>query len=139
MMTQRPMCAWCHAEIPEPLETANCGPEQVVVHPSHRAQLEAYCRRTEAAKWRFLGSVAASILLCLAGVTLLALDREVPGALTFGAAAAVCGATFLKYPFATPETLVLFGVRRSITMVRAMGYLSLAIAVAISAYGVTLG
>lgn len=137
-MTKREMCAWCHTEIPEPLDSAECGPEKVLVHPSHRAQLEEYCRETAAAKWRYLGGIGASILISHVGLLLLILSRELLGAVTVGVATAVCGATFLKYPFATPETVLLVGVRRSITMVRSLGYVILAIAVAISAYGVTL-
>ena len=132
------VCLWCHAAHPEPLESADCEGEHVVVHPSHRRQLENYCRETAAAKWRFLGGIGASILIGFVGVLLLMLPTDLFGAVTIGVSTAVCGVTLLKYPFATPETLTLFGVSRSITMVRSAGYLILALAVAITAYGVTL-
>ena len=132
------LCFWCHAANLEPLESIDCEGDHAVVHPSHRRQLENYCGETAAAKWRFLGGIGASILLGFVGALLLILPSDVFGAVTIGVSTAACGVTLLKYPYATPETLALFGVSRSITMVRSAGYFILALAVAVAAYGVTL-
>ena len=131
------VCLWCHRAGSELLESTDCDGEQVVVHPSHRVQLDDYCRQTSFAKWRLLGGIGASILLSIVATLLLMLHSDPVGSVTMGVATAVCGLTLLRYPFATPETLLLFGARRSIMAVRAAACFILAIAVAITAYGVT--
>ncbi|HEX8615967.1 MAG TPA: hypothetical protein VF911_00160 [Thermoanaerobaculia bacterium] len=138
-MTKPNVCVWCHMAGSESLEMVECDRERVPVHPSHRALLESYCDETKAAKWRFLGGIGASILLGHIGVLLLLLSpAETFGAVTAGVATAICGATLIRYPFATPETLSLIGVRRSIVAGRVAGCLIVTIAVAVTVYGATL-
>ena len=131
-------CLWCHSAGTEELEPIDCGEERALVHPSHRPELEQYCRETEAAKWRFLGGIGASILLGVIGQLLLMLPSKMPGAVVLGIAATVAAVTILRYPFATPETVAMVGVRRSIRIARSCGYLILAIGVGLAAYGITL-
>jgi hypothetical protein len=133
------VCIWCHSAGDEALEPIDCVEQRALVHPSHREALESYCRNVDSAKWRFLGGIGASILLGVAGELLLVLlASKMAGALVLGVAATVAAVTILRYPFATPETLAIVGVRRSISLARWCGYLILAIGVGLAAYGLRL-
>ena len=133
------VCLWCHSSGSEALEAIECAGERALVHPSHRGALESYCRDADSAKWRFLGGIGASILLGVGGQLLLVmLTSKMAGALVLAVAATVAAVTILRYPFATPETLALVGVRRSIRLARVCGYLILVIGVALAGYGLTL-
>lgn len=134
-MKKEHLCLWCDQGGPEPLVSVECGGNQALVHASHRAQLETFCHQVAAAKWRFLGGIGASIFLGIVGQVLLILPSKVYGVVTLGVAAAVVAVTLLKYPFATPETIALIGVRRSILLTRSCGYVILIIAAGLATYG----
>lgn len=134
-MTEQSKCLWCHAGGPE-LETVDCEGERALVHPTHREFLERFCRESAQAKWRFLGGIGLSILLGLVGQIILVTASRPFGIVMVGIAAAIAAVTLLKYPFATPETLALVGVARSVRLTRAIAYVILVIAVAIVGYGV---
>jgi len=137
-MGNEPICMWCHAGGLEQLESMDCQRERLLVHPSHRAQLESYCRETATMKWRFLGGIGLSILLGILGALLVTRSAGSSGAVIAGAAVALVGVTLLRYPFATPETVAWIGVRRSITVVRLAACVILALAIGVAAYGLSL-
>ena len=136
-MTESPYCAWCREAGSEPLEQVTCADEIVFAHGSHRDALVEYCRATAAAQWRFLGGILSCVMVAVVGALVAVSGSKAAGAAVAGCAIALCGAILLKYPFTTPETVAMIGVRRSIRLARVSAVVLLLVAVAVVARGVT--
>ena len=128
-------CAWCKAGAAEPLEAVSCGDENLLVHAAHRQALERFCREVAAAKSLFLGIIGGAVLLAVVGAAIAASGWKAQGGAVLGIALAICGATLLRYPFATPQTVALVGVRDSIRLVRIAAVIVLVLAF-VAAYNV---
>lgn len=127
-------CIWCNGrggEL-ERIEVASYGPSlgsrragETWVHSEHRAAARDYFCALERS-WRRM----AIPILALAGLQLCAialgvfewvLDRYLVG--WIGATMVLQGVIAFRHPFCTPETITLFGVRRSVQLARSIGVL----------------
>lgn len=124
------MCLWCgRAEgdrttiaVEAPGRIGGSGGEKsVTVHPEHANAVRAYVAEVRESGRRFLGGIALFAIagpLGSAGVILL--SRPV-GLLGMGLSVVGTGATLIRYPFATPETVRFIGIRTAKRVVRAVG------------------
>jgi hypothetical protein len=83
------------------------------VCPAHEAELRAFHARLHRDKYRFLGGIA---LVVVAAIVAGLLDSERLG----GVAMVGLGLFMLAYPFATPQTVQMMGVRASLRLVRVL-------------------
>ena len=133
-MTRAARCAWCGREGAD-LEAVHCDGESMVVHPTHRADLERFCRRSANFKHLFVAVVIGFMLLGYAGQVVILAGAMGPGLMIVGAAVGGTGLTLLAWPFATPQTVARLGVKRSAWIVRAVAVFVLAIAITIVVAG----
>ena len=103
------------------------GEKEFWVEPRHEAELRRWLEYVRHNARRFLALVLGESVLALAGASLLAFW---PSAYWLVVAALVAlGVTTIVYPFATPETNALLGMRRARSLARAGGVLLLAMVV----------
>lgn len=93
--------------------------EATPVCPVHEAALVAFIRHTHRVQYRFLAGVGLVTALAL-----VASLSERPALITL---VVFCfGVVILAWPIATPQTVQLIGVRRSVLLVRGFGVAALA-------------
>ncbi|MGH9457255.1 MAG: hypothetical protein ACRD2J_06390 [Thermoanaerobaculia bacterium] len=127
-----PRCLWCNeadGELVDVVVDVVVDAQLVRAHRAHEDDLVRFIERTTRSGWSFLGGIAVSLLLGVVAAALAATGQPRVAAATAAVATTVCGVVILRYPFATPETISLFGVKRSITMVRFCGVAILLLAV----------
>ena len=123
-------CVWCHRS-DEPLERirverpawlpSTVDEEEVVVHPDHEGPVRAFyaaVRRHGPTAFRLLIRITLFGSLAAVGTAF------VLPLLSLGVAVLTLvgiGATLLRYPFSTPETAQLFGLRRARQIARGVG------------------
>lgn len=116
-------CVYCHREIRE-LRLVTVGKEQEPLaccgEDCARGTLQFY-RFFERTKAVFLAGITVSMALLFAGVILLSMRRMQPGAYAMGAAMSLLGLIILLFPFATPQTFNLLGIRKTVWFVRLLG------------------
>lgn len=131
-------CAWCgHSDdslttitVDAPDRLAASTREQTLaVHPEHEAPLRAYLEHARTHGRRFLVLV---VLLAgvgpLVGIGLLAVSERL-GLTVVGSSVAALGGVLMVYPFATPETVHLLGVKRARVTVRVVAVLVVALGI----------
>jgi hypothetical protein len=115
-------CLWCNQSDGE-LRTVTLreGRERrdVTVHPEHEAALVAWHARVASDTQRFVTTLVFTPLVLLAAVGLAALVSRASTFVVLGLALIALSAFMWAHPYATPQTVRLVGVRRSITLVRA--------------------
>jgi hypothetical protein len=116
-------CIWCNRS-DGALRTVTLqegrGRRDVVVHPEHEAALAAWHARAAADGQRFVTTVAFTPLALLAAVGIAALVSRASTFVVLGLALIALSAFIWTHPYATPLTVRLLGVRRSITLVRVL-------------------
>lgn len=105
--------------------------------PEHEASLRAYAARAQ--RW------GRSFLLAVLALTLASMGIAILGAagvlteeavlIAIGAVVGLMGVMVIAFPFPTPETVRAFGVRRSITIARGAGLLTLAVGLGMALIG----
>ena len=116
-------CLWCNESSGE-LRTVTLrqGKERrdVFVHAAHQSSLVDWHARAVNEAQRFVTIVAFAPLFILAAVGLAALVSRRSTPVIIGLALIALAALMWRHPFATPQTVRLMGVRRSIIVVRAL-------------------
>lgn len=140
-------CIWCNQEDASVREVtlpvvgrwgAHPTERALAVHEEHAEALRAFVAHANRNGRRFvLGIVGVSLVMLVvpAGVTAFGGDPHlVPFAV--GAGTALIGAMTVAWPFATPQTVAMLGIERSVRLVRRVGgglvFLGLAIALFLS-------
>lgn len=133
-------CVWCNrADAPlesirvrtrEPLQGAP-SEMKVSVHPAHETAVRRYYarRRTQApTSFSVLIGIAGGLtVISVGGIIVLGVFPGASGVVSAlllaccGLALSGIGATVIARPFSTPETIVLFGIRRSKQIMRGTG------------------
>jgi hypothetical protein len=115
-------CVWCNRADGE-LRTVTLaqGRERraVTVHPAHEASLVAWHARATNDTQRFVTTIAFTPLVLLGALGLAALVGRGATFLVLGLALIALAAFMWAHPYATPLTVRLVGVQRSIFLVRA--------------------
>lgn len=118
-----PRCVWCNRSAGE-LRTLvlRRGREQqsVAVHPEHETSVldwHAFALRHEASLVLRM-TLRPLVLLASIGLAALVDKRLIP--VVAGLAIAWVATTIWRFPFATPQTVGLLGIRRSVTLARAI-------------------
>jgi len=140
-------CVWCHRS-DEPLTTirverpawlpSHVNEEEVVVHPDHEEPVRAFyaaVRRHGPTAFRLLIRIALFGSLAAAGTAF------VSPFLSLGVAVLMLvgiGATLLRYPFSTPETVQLFGIRRARRIARGVGLACILFGLGLAGWGLSL-
>jgi len=118
-------CIWCH-QGGELIDTPSGDGGTVAVHAEHRAVVQAFMAR--ATRWGrvFLLLMvlvpALAVLTTAAGLLFPALPRGFPAAVLL----LYVGGIITALPLATPQTVRVLGLRRSIIVARLLGIASLA-------------
>jgi len=95
----------------------------VAVHAAHEASLVAWHARATRDVQRFVMTMVFTPLVLLAALGLAALIGRWATWLVLGLALMALAAFMWTHPYATPLTVRLVGVRRSVTLVRAASVL----------------
>ena len=109
------------------------GTVTVHVHPEHADQARAYFDAVATHGRRVMAMIlglAAVQVLCVP----LALGERISEGtlgLALGGSVFLMGVVVLRYPFCTPETIQIFGARRSVGIARGLGCLLLGLGVAL--------
>jgi len=107
----------------------------VTVHAAHEAPFLAWHARLVSDTPRFVTTIAFTPLVLLAALGLAALVGRPAIALVLGLALTALAVFMWVYPYATPQTVRLVGVRRSIALARAgallLGVVGLLAAIAV--------
>jgi hypothetical protein len=114
-------CLWCNGSEGELRTVALHEGKQrhdVLVHPAHEASLVGWHARVAGDTPRFVTIVAFTPMLLLAAVGVAALVSRASTLVVVGLAVIALAAFIWRHPHATPQTVRLLGVRRSITVVR---------------------
>jgi hypothetical protein len=134
-------CVWCNRTDGE-MRTVTVlaeGRERrtVTVHAAHEAPFLAWHARVASDTPRFVMTIAFTPLVLLVAVGVAALVGRPAVALVLGLAATALAVVMWTHPYATPQTVRLVGVRRSIALARAgallMGLVGLVAAIAVGA------
>ena len=125
-MPDEARCVWCHksggtlktlpARVPNTLGTV--GEVSVAVHPEHEAELSrflAYQRRY----------ARLFLLLVLLGVVALLIFAALGWEAGATSVIAYYGVLFIVFPFATPTTVEMIGMKSSVRLVRVAGFVLL--------------
>lgn len=75
----------------------------------------------------FIG-IGLSMALIFCSAVILTAVGLLPGGILMGAAFAVLGITALLFPFATPQTFAIFGIRKTLWLTRGLGLFCILIA-----------
>jgi hypothetical protein len=133
-------CIWCNGSEGVVVERSaaivdrfgtNATPQAFWTHAEHEVPMRDFVASANANARTVVIGIAVALLAILLGSVAVALAGE--GGRLLGIAAGVgtmaIGALLVRWPFATPETVSLLGVRRSMTMVRvlAMGVVILGV------------
>lgn len=113
-------CIWCNQSDPDRTVTLSAGRERrtVPVHAAHEASLVAWHARATREARRFVTTMVLAPLAVLAAVGLAALVSRAMAFAVIGLAIIALAAYAWTHPYATPQTVRLIGVRRSIALVR---------------------
>lgn len=104
--------------LPTVTRFGNPGEEKdFLVEPEHEEELRAFVLYANKHARLFMGLVSILSVACLVGAFLLKDRPEMRWVL--GATIALLGATIWIFPFATPETTAMLGLRASRTLARA--------------------
>jgi hypothetical protein len=126
-------CLWCNGASGE-LRTVTLmqGREalRVAVHPEHEEALLRWYARVVADSPSFVTIMAFAPLFLLPAIGLAALVSRRAVIPTLAVTLVVLAAFVWTHPYATPQTVRLLGVRRSITVVRAIAILVGLVAIA---------
>ena len=108
------------------------------VHPQHE---EAFLRNHERIqrRGRQLVLIVVSLLVVVPGVEIVTvvLGALSVGIVIIGIAVSLLGVVFILYPFATPETVALLGLRRSIIVVRWCGLVTVILGLVVAVIGIS--
>ena len=94
--------------------------------------VEEYHAAFERSKGLFFGGIVAGTMLVVIGTIVQLGFGHHAGTLILAAGVALTGITIVLFPFVTPETISLFGVRRSIVIARVTGVLVVLTAIGIA-------
>ena len=115
-------CAYCHRDIEIPHtasqpdgEPLPCCSEDCI------ERLDAFYGFFEHTKILFFAGIVLSILLLLVSAFLLLLRHMLPGSILFGSSLSLLGLIVTIFPFATPQTFAMLGVRRTLLVTRLLG------------------
>ncbi len=99
------------------------GTTTAYVLPEHERELRAFVDRVRRQGGLFLRTMAVLVLMLLASVIMAIVGVSPSGLMTraIGSVVVLIGVTIILFPFATPETISVFGVRRSIVVARYAG------------------
>ena len=118
-----PRCIWCHQSTGE-LRTLllRNGREHrfVIVHPEHEERVIDWHNfvLTHQASLVLRLALLPLVLLAVIGLASLVNSRLIP--IAVGVVVVCVAATVWRFPFATPQTVSLLGVRRSVSISRAL-------------------
>lgn len=95
------------------------------VQPRHEAALRAYLDRFARFGGWFMAGLAAyaAVAVLVSVLAVLGVLPEPAGVTTLGVLTVALGVALHRLPFATPETVAMFGLRRSVRLARAGGVL----------------
>ncbi|NBC84695.1 MAG: hypothetical protein GVY25_00705 [Bacteroidetes bacterium] len=138
-------CIWSHETSDDVMEITvnvpdrlgrNPKPETLTVLPQYEEEVRAYADEVSRHGTRMLIlTLGLSVLLVLASVLPAAgwgrLTLPVAGLLT-----AAIGGVLIRYPFATPETIKMMGMRRARTVVRWIAGFTVLLGLGLAATGV---
>jgi hypothetical protein len=123
-------CYWCGSSDGETktitVETINpiatsTQEETLTVHPEHESELRAFNEKTVAYGSRFLIlAILFGAVLPTIGAALLPVVGKAVGLGIVGGSILLLSAVFYVYPFATPETVDMLGVKTSVRLVRVL-------------------
>lgn len=123
-------CHWCGSSDGElktiTVETptrlgASTKEETVSVHAEHEEKLRAFNEKTRALGKRFLIlALLFGAVLPMVGAGLLPLVSGAVVSSVIGVSTVAPGVVLYLYPFATPETIEMFGVKKSVRLVRGL-------------------
>ena len=116
-------CDWCHAQSSD-MEvrdvTFKSGVEEVTTCcPECEQQLVAFCRYAESHVWHFLAGLL--LLPAIGGVIAVWRESVDNGALGYLVMCVGMGAAIIKYPFVTPQTTQMMGMKKGIVLGRSIG------------------
>ena len=115
-------CLWCNGSEGE-LRTVTLiegrARRPVAVHSAPEASLAAWHARVASDTPRFVATMAFAPLILLAAIGLAALVSRTLTSVVLGLALVALAAFVWRHPYATPLTVRLLGVRRSVRLVRA--------------------
>jgi len=110
--------------------------ETLIVHPEHEAELRAFNEKARAHGKRFLilallfGAivpiVGAGLLPFVVGAGLLPFVSDAVVTIVIGVSTVALSVVLYLYPFATPETVDMLGVKKSVRLVRMLAIIGVA-------------
>jgi len=117
-------CVWCNGSDGElrtvTLPVAGRERRTVAVHAAHEAALAAWQARVSSDSQHFVTAMALSPLVVLGAVGFAALVSRGASFVVLGLSMISLAAYMWAHPYATPQTVDLVGVRRSIVLVRVL-------------------
>jgi cation transport ATPase len=143
MKPLKPFCLWtgtrdARAQAIEIPATDRWGrktaPQTVHVLPEHADELRAFATQAQRMGRTFLVGVLGLSALTLLPIALhvMGLWSEAAVGVAVGLITAAVGALVIAFPFATPETAAMLGVRRSIRVARWVGALTIVFGVGVA-------
>lgn len=136
-------CIWCNKKdnsLKEIVVTASnrfgSKPREKIffVHPEHEITFRAFNQYSEKFNKLFLVLIGIALLaMILLQIVLVAVNQNL-GIIGVGVAVIFLGILVIVFPFSTPETVMLFGLKSAIKLVRVVGL----VAVGLGGWVVTL-
>lgn len=117
-------CAFCGNEVSEdhPIASPDSSQEKMICcSDSCAAQAEDFVRFFERTKTYFLIGMAISLVFIFVAVFVLSSGSALTGGILMASGFVALGVTAILFPFATPQTFSMFGIRKARKITKVLG------------------